>query len=230
MSKVILVASGKGGTGKTFFTANIGVVLAEMGYRVLLVDMDIGFRNLDIALGMENSVVYDMADAINGTCKLKQAVVRNKKYNNLYIMSASQTRDKEQITTESIKELCDKLCSKFDYIFLDCQTGAGEGIKLAASVSHMAVIVTLPEFAAIRDADMMDRLLVEYSIKDICYIVNKVNVNYMKKGLIPNLEQIGEILRPRILGTILYDEEIYLSSNRGVAVSAKKEAIYKAIL
>lgn len=222
MDKVILIASGKGGTGKTFFTANLGAVLAERGLRVLLMDMDMGLRNLDIALGLESRVVYDIVDVVTGVCKTKQAILRDRRFSGLYLMSAAQQQDKGEITEQHMKNLCEKICTKFDYILMDCPAGLGKGVELAASVAGKAVIVTTPEFAAIRDADMLDRRLLQLGVQERHYIVNKINMELMAGGLIPSLEQIDQILRAQICGTILQDENIYLATNNGVPIVSKK--------
>ena len=222
MDKVILVASGKGGTGKTFFSSNAGTILSERGNRVLLIDMDMGLRNLDISLGLENKVIYDIVDVVSGVCKIKQAIVKDRRVNCLYLMSASQNRNKGEINEENMKDLCEKLCTKFDYIIIDCPPGIGKGLALAASVASKAIIITVPEYAAIRDADMLDRTLIEMGVMDRSYIVNKINMDLMARGLIPNLDQISQILRPKIVGTIQYDENIHIATNNGIPIVSKK--------
>ncbi len=222
MNKVILVASGKGGTGKTFFVSNAGAILSERGNRVLLIDMDMGLRNLDISLGLENKVIYDIVDVVSGVCKIKQAIVKDRRFNCLYLMSASQNRNKGEINKENMNDLCEKLCTKFDYIIIDCPPGIGKGLALAASVADKAIIITVPEYAAIRDADMLDRTLIEMGIMDRRYIVNKINMELMSGGLIPNLDQISQILRPRMAGTIQYDDNIHIATNNGIPIVSKK--------
>lgn len=222
MGKVILVASGKGGTGKTFFVSNMGVALAERGHRVLLIDMDMGLRNLDLALGMEDRVIYDIVDVVSRVCKIKQAIIRDRRFPNLYMMSAAQNRDKGQITRENLLDLCEKLTSHYDFVILDCPTGLGNGVQLAASVSEQAILVTVPEYAAIRDADMLDRVLQESGIQNRCYVVNKIDMELMEGKLIPGLEDIAQILRPKIGGTILLDNNIHLATNNGVPIVSKK--------
>ena len=222
MEKVILVASGKGGTGKTFFASNAGAVLAERGNRVLLIDMDMGLRNLDISLGLENKVIYDIVDVVTGVCKIKQAIIKDRHFNCLYLMSASQNRDKGEINKENMNDLCEKLCTKFDYIIIDCPPGIGKGLALAASVASKGIIVTVPEYAAIRDADMLDRTLIEMGLLDRSYVVNKINMDMMAGGLIPNLDQISQILRPKMAGTIQYDNNIHIAMNNGLPIVSKK--------
>lgn len=222
MDKVILVASGKGGTGKTFFASNAGAILAERGNRVLLIDMDMGLRNLDISLGLENKVIYDIVDVVTGVCKIKQAIIKDNNFKNLYLMSAAQSRAKGEINGENMISLCEKLCTKFDYIIIDCPPGIGKGVALAASVAGRGIIVTVPEYAAIRDADVLDRTLLEMGVLDRCYIVNKINMKMMSEGLVPNLEQISQILRPVIAGTLQYDDNIHIATNNGLPIVSKK--------
>lgn len=224
MEKVILVASGKGGTGKTFFASNMGAVLSQRGHRVLLIDMDMGLRSLDLALGLESKVIYDIVDVVTGVCKIKQAIIKDKRFNGLYLMSAAQNPDKGEINQENLRGLCEKLCTRFDWIIIDCPPGMGKGVSLAASVAEKAVIVTVPEYAAIRDADTLDRMLVGQGITDRRYVVNKVNMNMMAGGLIPTLEQISQILRPKIGGTIQFDTNIHLAVNNGVPVVSKRDS------
>ena len=223
MEKVLLVASGKGGTGKTFFASNMGAVLSERGHRVLLIDMDMGLRSLDLALGLESRVIYDIVDVVTGICKIKQAIIKDKRFNGLYLMSAAQNPDKGEINKDNLNQLCEKICTRFDWIIIDCPPGMGQGVSLAASVAEKAVIVTVPEYAAIRDADTLDRMLIEQGIVDRSYVVNKVNMNLMTGGLIPSLDQISQILRPKIAGTIQFDTNIHLAVNNGLPVVSKKD-------
>jgi septum site-determining protein MinD len=223
MDKVMLVASGKGGTGKTFFASNAGAILAERGNRVLLIDMDMGLRSLDISLGLENKVIYDIVDVVTGVCKIKQAIIKDRNFNGLYLMSASQNRDKGEINNENMIELCEKLRTKFDYIIIDCPSGIGTGLALASSVASKGIIITVPEYAAIRDADILDRTLADMGVTDRRYIVNKINFDMMEGGLIPNLDQISQILRAKIAGTIQYDNNIHIAMNNGMPIVSKKE-------
>jgi len=222
MDKVILIASGKGGTGKTFFASNMGAVLSERGCRVLLIDMDMGLRSLDLALGLESKVIYDIVDVVTGVCKIKQAIIKDKRFNGLYLMSAAQNPDKGEITVENLTGLCEKLRTRFDWIILDCPPGMGQGVCLAASVAEKAILVTVPEYAAIRDADTLDRMMIDLGLTDRSYVVNKVNMNLMAGGLIPSLDQISQILRPKIAGTIQFDVNIHLAMNNGLPVVSKK--------
>lgn len=222
MSRIIMVVSGKGGTGKTTITANLGAVFAEKGNKVLLIDLDMGMRNLDLALGMENRVIYDILDILSGTCKVKQGILRDRYIGNLYMMPASQHPEMEKLTEDSLRQLCDRVCSKFDVVLLDCPGGMGTVVEMAAAVADQALIVTTPEYAALRDADSLDRMLARLGVSDRKCLINRIDPRLMKKGLIPSLEQIGQLLRTPIAGTILLDDAIYIGTNNGRVVSVEK--------
>lgn len=224
MSEVILVASGKGGVGKTSFVANAGVVLSQMGYKVLLIDMNMGLRNLDIYLGMESKVVYDVADVLTGMCRIKQATIKDRKFPGLFLISASQYKDKEGITPLHMQVLCEKLKNKYDYIIIDAPAGVGDGLKLAAAGAEKAVVITVPEYAAVRDADTLDRVLSKIGIKKRAYIVNKVREGLLDAAFLPSLEQIAETLRIKPVGFIQYDDNMHIAANTGVPVVSKGDS------
>ena len=159
MSKVYLVASGKGGTGKTMFAANLGASYAQMGYKVVVVDMDMGLRNLDLYFGLENNVVFDVFDVMTGVCHIKQALVRDRRFDNLYIIGACPERDNGSITPLHVKVLCERLKQQFDYVIVDSPAGIDDGLVLASAGADAAIIVSTPEYAALRDADTLDREL-----------------------------------------------------------------------
>ncbi|WP_037372128.1 septum site-determining protein MinD, partial [Anaerovorax odorimutans] len=218
MGKVILVASGKGGVGKTVFTTNMGVTLAQQGKKVVLIDMNMGLRNLDICLGLESKIVYDVADVLGGMCRIKQALVRDRRFPQLYLMSAAQYKEKVEMTPLHMKVLCQKLKKNFDYIIIDAPAGIDDGLSLAAAGADSAVIVTVPEYAAVRDADMVDKELLELGVKERCYVVNKLKLELFYTELVPSLNDIAENLKPDIAGIIQYDENIHISSNNGIPI------------
>lgn len=221
MGKVILVASGKGGVGKSVFVANAGATLAKKGHKVALIDMNMGLRNLDLYLGLESKVVYDVADVLSGVCRIKQALIRDRRFPELYLMSAAQNREKAEVTALHMKVLCDKLRKTFDYILIDAPAGIDDGLELSAAGADLAVIITVPEYAAIRDADMLDRVLIRMGISDRAYVINKVKANLIRTGLVPSLTEIGEMLRPRIAGMIQYDDNIHIAANNGFPIVLK---------
>ena len=159
MGEVIVITSGKGGVGKTTTTANIGTGLAQMDKKVILIDTDIGLRNLDVVMGLENRIVYNLVDVIEGNCRLKQAVIRDRKYPNLYLIPSAQTKDKTAVNPEQMKKLTEELKDEFDYILLDCPAGIEQGFLNAIAGATRAIVVTTPEVSAIRDADRVVGLL-----------------------------------------------------------------------
>ena len=159
MSEVIVITSGKGGVGKTTTTANVGTGLAQLNKKVVMIDTDIGLRNLDVVMGLENRIVYNLVDVIEGKCRLKQALIKDKKYPELCLLPSAQTRDKDAVTPEQMVELIDELRKEFDYILLDCPAGIEQGFKNAIAGADRALVVTTPEVSAIRDADRIVGLL-----------------------------------------------------------------------
>ncbi|MFV0516471.1 MAG: septum site-determining protein MinD [Aminipila sp.] len=222
MGKVILIASGKGGVGKTVFTTNAGATLAQKGNKVVLIDMDMGLRNLDLCLGLENKVVYDIADALTGLCRIKQALIKDRRFEDLYFISAAHHRDKGDLTPLHMKILCEKLKERFDYILVDAPAGIGDGLKLAAAGADMGIIVTSPEYVAIRDADTLDIVLKELGIKERMYILNKVKADLMSLGIVPSISEINDTLKLPMAGIIQYDDNIHIAANSGVPVVLKK--------
>ncbi len=218
MGKVILVASGKGGVGKTVFTSNAGVKLAQEGYKVVLIDMNMGLRNLDICLGLENKVVYDVADVLAGVCRIKQALIKDRRFPELYLMSAPQNKQKVEITPLHMKVLCNKLKRNFDFIIIDAPAGIGDDLVTAGAGADSAVIVTVPEYAAVRDADMLDQVLLEMGIKKRTYVINKVMANLITTGLVPSIAEISETMRPPMAGIIQYDDNIHIAANNGIPI------------
>lgn len=218
MGKVILVASGKGGVGKTVFTSNAGAKLALEGYKVVLIDMNMGLRNLDICLGLENKVVYDVADVLTGVCRIKQALIKDRRFPELYLMSAPQNKQKAEITPLHMKVLCNKLKRNFDFIIIDAPAGIGEDLVISGAGADSAVIITVPEYAAVRDADALDQVLLEIGIKKRTYVINKVMANLICTGLVPSIAEISEAMRPNMAGIIQYDENILIAANNGLPI------------
>jgi len=222
MSKVILIASGKGGTGKTVFTANAGAVLAQRGHKVALIDMDMGLRNLDLCLGLQDRVVYDVADVLTGLCRIKQALIRDKRFDSLYLMSSPPSSKNVDITPLHMKVLCKKLRRNFEYILIDAPAGINDTVLMSAAGADSAVIITLPEYAAIRDADILYTMLKENGMADIKYVLNKVRSDLISTGLIPGIKEIDRKLRPQMAGIIQYDDNIHIAANNGLPVVFKK--------
>lgn len=223
MGKVILVSSGKGGTGKTMFAVNLGAILARHGNRVMLLDMDMGLRNMDIYLGMENKVIYNIMDVVSGICRIKKAMLKVDGFDTLYFMAASPRRDDRDITPLHAEVLCNKLKKYFDYIIIDCPAGLGDMFDVALAAADKTVIVTEPEVASLRDADTTERYLREKSMENVYIVVNKVKVELMQQGLVPALSEIVEMFKGPVTGLIQYDDNIHISTNKGIPIVCKKD-------
>ena len=215
MSEVIVITSGKGGVGKTTTTANIGMGLAQMNKRVVMVDTDIGLRNLDVVLGLENRIIYNLVDVIEGNCRLKQALIRDKRYPNLFLLPSAQTRDKSSISPEQMKKLVEQMRDDFDYIILDCPAGIEQGFQNAVAGADRALIVTTPEVAAIRDADRIIGLLEARQIRKMDLIVNRLRFDMIRNGDMMSLEDILDILSIDLIGAVPDDENVVVSTNQG---------------
>ena len=215
LSEVIVITSGKGGVGKTTTTANVGTGLAKEGKKVVLIDTDIGLRNLDVVMGLENRIVYNLVDVVEGNCRIKQAMIKDKKYPNLFLLPSAQTRDKTSVTPEQMSKLVEELKSEFDYIILDCPAGIEQGFKNAIAAADRALIVTTPEVSAIRDADRIIGLLEANEIKKIELIVNRLRMDMVKRGDMMSIEDVHEILAIDLIGAVPDDEQIVISTNQG---------------
>lgn len=216
MSECIVITSGKGGVGKTTTSANLGVALALQGATVAVVDADIGLRNLDVILGLENRIVYDLVHVIEGECRLKQALIRDKRAEGLYLLPAAQTRDKNAVTPQQMRELTDKLKEEFDYVLVDCPAGIEQGFKNAVAGADRAVIVTTPEVSAIRDADRIIGMVEAAELPEPQLIINRYRNKMVSRGDMMNKEDILEILAIPLLGIVPDHEDIIISANRGV--------------
>ena len=215
MSEVYVITSGKGGVGKTTTSANLGAGLALQGKKVVLVDADIGLRNLDVVMGLENRIVFDIIDVIEGNCRIKQALIKDKRYPTLHLLPAAQTKDKDAITPEQMKKLCEQLREDFDYIILDCPAGIEQGFKNAIAGADKAIVVTTPEVSAVRDADRIIGLLEAAEVREPMLVLNRIKVNMVKRGEMMALEDVTEILAIDVLGVVPDDEGIVISTNRG---------------
>ncbi len=221
MCEVIVITSGKGGVGKTTSTANIGMGLARLDKRVALVDTDIGLRNLDVILGLENRIIYNLVDVIEGTCRLKQALIRDKRYANLFLLPSAQTRDKTSVSPEQMKKLVEQMREDFDYVLLDCPAGIEQGFKNAIAGADRALIVTTPEVSAIRDADRIIGLLQASHIRKMELIVNRIRFDMIRTGEMMSLEDIVEILSADLIGAVPDDENVVIATNQGEPLVGK---------
>ena len=224
MGEVIVITSGKGGVGKTTTTANLGSALALNGKKVVLVDTDIGLRNLDVVMGLENRIVYDIVDVVEKKCKLRQALIKDKRFKELYLLPAAQTRDKSAVNEEQMIELTDKLNEVFDFILIDCPAGIEQGFKNAIAGANRAIVVTTAEISAIRDADRIIGLLESSEIKNPELVINRLRPAMVKKGEMMDVNDIVDLLSIELIGVVPDDEYIITQTNRGEPVISNKKA------
>lgn len=218
MGEVIVITSGKGGVGKTTTSANLGTGLAMSGKSVVLVDTDIGLRNLDVVMGLENRIVFDIVDVVEGKCQARKALIKDRRFDNLFLLPASQTRDKTSIVPEQMKKLCEELSREFDYVIVDCPAGIESGFQNAIAGANRAIIVTMPEVSAIRDADKIIGLLESAGLSNPTLIVNRIRKDMVKRGDMLDINDIEEILGIKLIGIIPDDEQIIVSTNKGEPV------------
>lgn len=214
--RVLVVTSGKGGVGKTTTTANLGTGLAKAGQKVCLVDADIGLRNLDLIMGLENRIVYDLVNVAEGVIDLRKALVRDKRFDDrLFLLPAAQTREKDAVDEGQMRELCNKLRAEFDWVLIDCPAGIEQGFRNAVAGAEEAVIVTTPEVSAVRDADRIVGKLESCGIARPRLILNRVRADMVRRNEMMSIDDVLEILAIKLLGVVPDDETIIVSSNRG---------------
>ena len=215
MSEIIVITSGKGGVGKTTTSANVGTGLAILGKKVVLIDTDIGLRNLDVVMGLENRIVYNLVDVVEGNCRMKQALIKDKRYPNLFLLPSAQTRDKNSVNPGQMVKLVDDLREEFDYVLLDCPAGIEQGFQNAIAGADRALVVTTPEVSAIRDADRIIGLLEASGMKTIDLVVNRIRMDMVRRGDMMSLDDVMDILAIDIIGAVPDDEDIVISTNQG---------------
>lgn len=212
---VITITSGKGGVGKTTTTANLSAALAAQGNKVVAIDADIGLRNLDVVMGLENRIVYDLVDVVEGTCRLRQAMIKDKRLDELYLIPAAQSRDKTAVTPGDMIEVCDQLRPDFDFILIDSPAGIEQGFKNAVAPADKVVIVTTPEVSAVRDADRIIGLVEAEEKGPPNLIVNRLRLDMIKRGDMLSTDDVLDILAIRLIGIVPDDETIIVSTNKG---------------
>ena len=222
--RTIVITSGKGGVGKTTATANIGTGLAMRGHKVVVVDTDIGLRNLDVIMGLENRIVYDLVNVIEGQCKPQQAMIRDKHNYELYLIPAAQTRDKNSVEPQQLRDLCARLEEEFDYVLMDCPAGIEQGFKNAVASASEAIIITTPEVSAIRDADRVIGLLEASELHRPKLVINRINPDMVKRGDMMDQRDVVSLLAVDVLGLVPADERSITAANRGVPVVHDKKA------
>jgi len=230
MGRAIVITSGKGGVGKTTVTANLGTALAQLGHSAVLVDADIGLRNLDVVMGLENRIVYHLVDAIRGKCSVQKALIKDRRMENLWMLPASQTDDKDSVSPEEMKSLIWELKHTHDFVLIDCPAGIEQGFKNAIAGADEAIVVATPEVSSIRDADRVVGLLAASDIP-VRLIVNRISQALVKRGDMLSQSDVIEILALELLGTIPLDDQIVATTNKGIpAVLEGKSLAAKELL
>lgn len=215
MGEVITITSGKGGVGKTTTTGNIGTALALLGKSVVLIDADIGLRNLDVILGLENRIVFDIVDVVEKRCKLRSALIKDKRVSKLFLLPAAQTRDKDAVSPEQMRELCDQLRQDFDYVIIDSPAGIEQGFKNAIAGADKVIIVTTPEVAAVRDADRIIGIVEAHGLHDPTLLINRLRPELVARGDMLTIEDVKEVLAIGLIGVIPEDDNIVVATNKG---------------
>jgi septum site-determining protein MinD len=215
MARVITLTSGKGGVGKTTSTANLGTALAMQGAKVAVIDADIGLRNLDVVMGLENRIVYDLVDVIEGRCRLRQALIKDKKYADLFLLPAAQTRDKDAVSTDDMIALTNQMRDEFDYVLVDSPAGIEGGFRNAIAGADEVIIVTTPEVSAVRDADRIVGLVEAAEKGSPRLIVNRIKPRMVSRGEMMSVEDVLQILAIQLVGVVPDDEQIVTATNRG---------------
>lgn len=216
MGEAIVITSGKGGVGKTTTTANLGTALALQGKKVCLVDTDIGLRNLDLVLGLDNRIIYDLVDVVEGRCKIHQALVKDKRVDEkLYLLPAAQTSDKNAVTPEQMKELVTELKREYDYVLIDCPAGIEQGYRNAVAGADRAIVVTTPEISAVRDADRVIGLLEQEEIEPPKLIINRIRRDLLNNNDVMDINEITAHLSIDLLGIVIDSEDVIVSANKG---------------
>ncbi len=218
MAKVITITSGKGGVGKTTTTANLAVALAQLGHKVAAVDADIGLRNLDVVMGLENRIVYDIVDVVEGRCRLRQALIRDKRLPELYLLPAAQTRDKTAVSPADMIRLCDQLRAEVDFVLIDSPAGIEQGYRNAVAPADEVLIITTPEVSAVRDADRIIGLIEAADKGPARLIINRIKPDMVRKGDMLDTRDVLDVLAITLIGIVPDDPSIIVSTNRGLPV------------
>lgn len=233
MGEAIVITSGKGGVGKTTTTANIGTALALMEKKVCLIDTDIGLRNLDVVMGLENRIIFDIVDVIEERCNLKQALIKDKRFDYLSLLPAAQTSDKFSLTTEGMTKIVTELKQEYDYIIIDCPAGIEQGFQNAVVAADKAIVVTTPEKSSVRDADRIIGLLEKEDMDPPSLTINRIRSHMMKSGDMLEVDEIVQVLSIDLIGIVTDDDEVIKASNNGEPValhsSSKASIAYRNI-
>jgi len=222
--RTITITSGKGGVGKTTITANLAVALTQLGQHVTAIDADIGLRNLDVIMGMENRIIYDIVDVVEGRCRLHQALIRDKRLSSLHLLPASQTRDKTAISPEDMISICQELKAKNDFILIDSPAGIERGFQNAIAAADEVIVTTTPEVAAVRDADRIIGLIEANGKGPGRLIINRIKPAMVKRGDMLDTFDVIEFLAIELLGVIPEDEAVIVFANRGIPIACEQNA------
>lgn len=225
LGTAIVITSGKGGVGKTTTSANLGTGLAILEKSVVIIDADIGLRNLDVVMGLENRIVYDIVDVVDKNCRLKQALIRDKRYDRLYLLPAAQTKDKSAVSPEQMLDLVNELKKEFDFIIIDSPAGIEQGFHNSIAGADLAIIVTTPEISAVRDADRVIGLLESKGLHNPKLIINRIRQDMVKRGDMMNIDDIIDILAIDLIGIVPDDEAVVISTNKGEPVVIHEKAL-----
>ena len=223
-AKIITITSGKGGVGKTTAIASLGIALASLGHKVVCVDGDIGLRNLDVIMGLENRIVYDIVDVVEGRCRLRQAMIRDKRVSGLFLIPAAQTRDKNALSPSDMIRLGDELRSEVDWVLIDSPAGIERGFKNSIAAADRVLVLTNPEISAVRDADRVIGILEAEGKGSPDLIVNRVNYEMVKKGEMLSTEDILDLLAIGLIGVVPEDKSVLVAANQGMPVSLDKDS------
>lgn len=223
LGKVIVITSGKGGVGKTTATANIGAALAMEGKKVAVVDMDIGLRNLDVVMGLENRIVFNVVDAVKGKCKPRQALIKDRRIDNLFLMPASQSDNKDAISPEGVQAMCSHLRKEFDFVLLDCPAGIEQGFENASAAAGQAVVVCTPDVSSIRDADRVIGLLYAKEVSPLL-LINRIVPEMVARGDMLSHEDVVEVLSVKLIGLVPADDQVVVASNTGMPLVARRDS------
>jgi septum site-determining protein MinD len=223
-AQVLTVTSGKGGVGKTTAVANLGIALASAGQKVICVDGDIGLRNLDVVMGLENRIVYDLVDVIEGRCRLRQAMIRDKRVPNLFLIPAAQTRDKTAVSPSDMLRLAEELRQECDWVLIDSPAGIERGFRNAIAPADRVIVLTNPEVSAVRDADRVVGLLEAEEKGDPLLILNRINPEMVRKHDMLSPEDVLDLLAIELLGVVPEDEDVIIAANRGMPVALNEKS------
>jgi septum site-determining protein MinD len=218
VAKIVTITSGKGGVGKTTLTANLAAALAAQNQKVVCIDGDIGLRNLDVVLGLENRIVYDLVDVVEGRCRLRQAMIRDKRLPELYLIPAAQTRDKSAVTPSDMVRVCEEIRPDFDWVLVDSPAGIERGFRNAIAPADMVLVVTNPEVSAVRDADRVIGLIEAEEKGPARLIINRIKPEMVRRGEMLSVDDVIELLAIELIGIVPDDESVVSSTNRGLPI------------